>query len=36
MKFEDKLNEYTSEELWKEYCGFLDLTVDEFMEIQND
>ncbi|MEG1163162.1 MAG: GH3 auxin-responsive promoter family protein [Anaerovoracaceae bacterium] len=34
MKFEDKLNEYTSEQLWKEYCGFLDLTVDEFMGIQ--
>jgi hypothetical protein len=24
----------SSEELWKRYCGFLDLTVEEFMQIQ--
>ena len=24
----------TNEELWKRYCGFLDLSVEEFMQIQ--
>ena len=35
MKFEEKLKKYTSEEIWQEYCGFLDLSVDEYMHIQN-
>ena len=35
MKFEDKLKERKDWELWKEYCGFLDLTIEEFMAIQN-
>lgn len=35
MKFEEKLKERKDWELWKEYCGFLDLTIDEFMAIQN-
>lgn len=35
MKFEDKLKEHRDWELWKEYCGFLDLTTEEFMKIQN-
>ncbi len=26
----------TKEELWQRYCGFFDLSVDEFMEIQED
>ncbi|MDD3402309.1 MAG: GH3 auxin-responsive promoter family protein [Hespellia sp.] len=34
MRFEDKLKEYTKEEMWQEHCGFLDLTTKEFMEIQ--
>ena len=25
---------HTEEEIWQRYCGFLDLSVDEFMEIQ--
>ncbi|MCD6359032.1 MAG: GH3 auxin-responsive promoter family protein, partial [Dehalococcoidia bacterium] len=24
----------SEEELWQRYCGFLDLSIDEFMEIQ--
>ena len=34
MRFEEKLKECTKEEMWQEYCGFLDLTTEEFMEIQ--
>ncbi|MEA4921445.1 MAG: GH3 auxin-responsive promoter family protein [Clostridiaceae bacterium] len=34
MKFEDKLKHMTQEELWQEYCGFLDLSIDEYMAIQ--
>ncbi|MDO4555542.1 MAG: GH3 auxin-responsive promoter family protein [Lachnospiraceae bacterium] len=35
MKFEEKLEQVEKESLWKEYCGFLDLTIPEFMQIQN-
>lgn len=35
MKFEEKLKEYKDWDLWKEYCGFLELTTEEFMAIQN-
>jgi len=34
LNFERKLKERTSQEIWQEYCGFLDLSIDEFMEIQ--
>lgn len=34
MKFQEKLHQYTKEEIWEEYCGFLNLTPDEFMKIQ--
>ena len=34
MKFQEKLHQYTKEEIWEEYCGFLNLTSDEFMNIQ--
>jgi hypothetical protein len=34
MKFQDKLKKITQEELWQEYCGFLDLTITEYMFIQ--
>lgn len=30
----DLLRQGQSAEVWKRYCGFLDLTVDQFMEIQ--
>lgn len=34
MRFQDKLKEVSQGELWQEYCGFLELSVDEFMQIQ--
>ena len=34
MNFEKKLNERSAQEIWQEYCGFLDLSLDEYMEIQ--
>jgi len=37
MLFEDDYFQTMSEEeLWQRYCGFLDLSVDEFMEIQQE
>jgi hypothetical protein len=37
MRQEDKyFRTLTNEELWQRYCGFFDLSVDEFMEIQED
>lgn len=35
MRFEEKLKEYPKEAIWSEYCGFLDLTIEEYMQIQN-
>ncbi len=35
MKFEDKLKTRTADSLWQEYCGFLDLNISEYMDIQN-
>lgn len=35
MKFEDKLKKQPGSALWKEYCGFLDLNIEEYMQIQN-
>lgn len=34
MRFQEKLHEYSKEEIWNEYCGFLNITTDEFMGIQ--
>ncbi len=34
MKFEEKLRKQTPEQLWQEYCGFLDLSMDAYMRIQ--
>lgn len=34
MKFQEKLHQYTKEEIWEEYCGFLNLSTEEFMNIQ--
>ncbi|MFC2009793.1 GH3 auxin-responsive promoter family protein [Chloroflexota bacterium] len=37
MLSEDKyFRDCTKEELWQRYCGFLDLSIDEFMEIQRE
>lgn len=35
MRFEDKLKNRQYEDLWQEYCGFLDLNIEEYMHIQN-
>ncbi len=34
MRFQEKLRKYSKQELWDEYCGFLDLSPAEFMRIQ--
>lgn len=34
MRFQEKLHEYSKEEIWEEYCGFLTLSTEEFMAIQ--
>ena len=37
MLSEDKyFQDLTEAELWQRYCGFLDLSIDEFMEIQEE
>lgn len=35
MKYGEKLKNQKGDILWNEYCGFLDLSVDEFMVIQD-
>ena len=34
MNFEKKLKIKSASEIWQEYCGFLDLSMDEYMNIQ--
>lgn len=34
MRFQEKIREYSKEEIWSEYCGFLDISLEEFMYIQ--
>ena len=34
MRFQEKLHEYSKEEIWEEYCGFLTLSKEGFMDIQ--
>lgn len=34
MRFQEKLHEYSKQEIWEEYCGFLRLSQQEFMDIQ--
>lgn len=37
MLREDKyFDEYSEDQLWQRYCGFLDLSVNEFMDIQKE
>ena len=35
MKFQDRLKKDSRADLWREYCGFLDLSIDDYMYIQN-
>jgi len=34
MTLQEMLKNNLHKEAWDKYCGFLDLTIDEFMEIQ--
>lgn len=34
MRFEEKLKKYNREALWQEYCGFLDMSLEEYMYTQ--
>lgn len=34
MTFEQKLKQVPASEIWQEYCGFLDLSMQEYMRIQ--
>ena len=34
MTFQQKLKTLSKTELWNEYCGYLDLSIDEYMYIQ--
>ena len=34
MRFEEKLNALSREDLWQEYCGFLDMSMEEYMAVQ--
>lgn len=35
MRLSDQLKENRDREIWQKYCGFLDLTMEEYMKIQN-
>ena len=35
MNFKDQYKSKSKKEIWEQYCGFLDLSIDEFMAIQN-
>lgn len=34
MRFKEKLKKLPAKEIWDEYCGFLDLSIEEYMDIQ--
>ena len=35
MRFQQKIKENSSRQIWQEYCGFMDLDIDSYMAIQN-
>lgn len=35
MTFEEKLKKCSASEVWQEYCGFLDFSMEEYMQVQN-
>lgn len=35
MQFEEKLKRFSQQEVWDEYCGFLDLTMEEYLGVQS-
>ena len=34
MTFQQKLRKFSKQQLWNEYCGYLDLNITEYMYIQ--
>lgn len=34
MTFQQKLKKCSRQQLWKEYCGYFDLSIKEYMYIQ--
>ncbi len=36
MKFEEKLRREPPDAVWQEYCGFLDLSIEEYLKIQSN
>ncbi|MEG1782023.1 MAG: GH3 auxin-responsive promoter family protein [Oscillospiraceae bacterium] len=34
MNFEEKLKNLPTEEVWQEFCGFLDMSMEEYMNVQ--
>lgn len=34
MRFQEKLRRYSKEDIWREYCGFLDMSMEEYMDMQ--
>lgn len=34
MNFDEKLKTMSQHQIWEEYCGFLDLSIDEYLNIQ--
>ena len=34
MSLSEKLKERRYQEIWNQYCGFLDLSVEDYMKIQ--
>jgi hypothetical protein len=35
VRFQEKLHQYSKKEIWEEYCGFLNISSEDFMSIQN-
>ena len=36
MRFEEKLRREAPEAIWQEYCGFLDLSIEEYIKVQSN
>ena len=35
MRFQEKLRNNSKEAIWDEYCGFLNMSMDDYMKVQN-
>jgi hypothetical protein len=34
MSFKQELKELSPEQIWEKYCGFLDISLEQYMQIQ--